>query len=217
MAASNANAENKMRLKLLVDKKANKVVFAECSNDFVDFLFNLLSLPLSAIITIISRESMVGSVGSIYQSLEDLQQSCFNANRDRNSILTPALPANLPLLLPHPSTGANAQQTRAAANGNGLVRELTSFMVMDDLRVNQLSMISALTLLNKFGCKDLGALDEMEVEFGIDEARKLLKASLESKDVLTNVYLVKKEAVKDVAEEVIISSGSSDGVTIQSI
>ncbi|CAN1174053.1 hypothetical protein LINPERPRIM_LOCUS9658 [Linum perenne] len=190
-----ASEEKKMKMKLLVDKKTSKVVFAECGNDFVDFLFNLLSLPLSTIITIISRDSMVGSIGSIYQSLEDLPQSCFNPNRDKNSILAPALPGNLPLLLPHPSSSQT--QSRSRSDGIGIVRELTSFMVMDDLRVCPLSMISALSSLNKFGCKDLGALEEKEVEFGIDEARKLLKAFLESKDVLTNVYLVKKQAAKD--------------------
>ncbi|KAF2294559.1 hypothetical protein GH714_012589 [Hevea brasiliensis] len=35
-----------LSLKLLVDKKASKVLFAEAGKDFVDFLFNLLSLPI---------------------------------------------------------------------------------------------------------------------------------------------------------------------------
>ncbi|CAN1174054.1 hypothetical protein LINPERPRIM_LOCUS9659 [Linum perenne] len=221
MAASNAETEKKtMRMKLLVDKKENRVVFAECSNDFVDFLFNLLSLPLSGIIKLISTESMVGSVGSIYQSLEDLQQSLFNPNFNKKSILTPDFTTNLsPLIQPkQPPPPAVTYNNSAYGYGYdyhrtpaptptppaGIVKELTSFMVMDDLRVSQLSIISALTLLNKFGCKDIGALEEKEVEFGIDEARELLKECLQSKQVLTNVFLVKKKQAAIVKDDVVM-------------
>ncbi|RVW49473.1 hypothetical protein CK203_111155 [Vitis vinifera] len=35
-----------MNLKLLINKKDNKVVFAEAEKDFIDFLLNLLTLPI---------------------------------------------------------------------------------------------------------------------------------------------------------------------------
>ncbi|CAI0554568.1 unnamed protein product [Linum tenue] len=38
----------KMKLKLVVDKKRNRVIYAEAQKDFVDLLFYILSLPLSA-------------------------------------------------------------------------------------------------------------------------------------------------------------------------
>ena len=38
-------------LKLLVDSKAHKVVFAECGKDFIDFLFTILKLPIAYFIS----------------------------------------------------------------------------------------------------------------------------------------------------------------------
>ncbi|RVX13801.1 hypothetical protein CK203_010332 [Vitis vinifera] len=40
-----------MSLKLLINKKDDKVVFAEAEKDFVDFLFNLLTLPIGTTTT----------------------------------------------------------------------------------------------------------------------------------------------------------------------
>ncbi|THG00362.1 hypothetical protein TEA_000552 [Camellia sinensis var. sinensis] len=39
-------SSSKVSLKLLIDTKAHKVLFAEAGKDFVDFLFNILSLPV---------------------------------------------------------------------------------------------------------------------------------------------------------------------------
>ncbi|KAK1285250.1 hypothetical protein QJS10_CPB20g00920 [Acorus calamus] len=63
---------------------------------------------------------------------------------------------------------------------------------MDDLAVMPMSTISIITLLNKFQVKDIGSLEERIVELGMDEGLKLLLASLQSKTVLTDVFLVNK-------------------------
>ncbi|KAH7840272.1 hypothetical protein Vadar_014921 [Vaccinium darrowii] len=39
----------KVSLKLLIDTKGNRVLFPEARKDFVDFLFNLLLLPLGTL------------------------------------------------------------------------------------------------------------------------------------------------------------------------
>ncbi|XVF23804.1 hypothetical protein REPUB_Repub13aG0070500 [Reevesia pubescens] len=65
-------------------------------------------------------------------------------------------------------------------------------MVMDDLVVKPMSTISSLSLLNMFNVKDIGALEEKTIEIGMDEAVKLLKASLQSKIVLTDVFFEKR-------------------------
>uniref|UniRef100_A0A3Q7HU03 DUF674 domain-containing protein n=1 Tax=Solanum lycopersicum TaxID=4081 RepID=A0A3Q7HU03_SOLLC len=44
-----ATSENKLSMKLLIDTKAKKVVFAEVEKDFVDFLFHILSLPVGRV------------------------------------------------------------------------------------------------------------------------------------------------------------------------
>ncbi|MFS8014017.1 hypothetical protein Hanom_Chr15g01339721 [Helianthus anomalus] len=59
-------------------------------------------------------------------------------------------------------------------------------MVMDDLAVSPMPTFS--TLLNKF-IKDLDALEEKVVHIGMNEGLDLLKHSLNSKTVLTDVFL----------------------------
>ncbi|KAM7494950.1 hypothetical protein LguiB_029559 [Lonicera macranthoides] len=65
-------------------------------------------------------------------------------------------------------------------------------MAMDDLVVKPMSTLSSITLLNKFNIKEVGGLEEKVVNLGMDEGLKLLKTSLQSKMVLTNMFLGNK-------------------------
>lgn len=95
-------ASSKMSMKLLVDTKANKVLFAEAGKEFVDFLFTLLSLPVATIIRLLNKNSMVGSLGSLYDSLESLSEAYMQPNKSKDPLLKPILQvsaADFPLLL----------------------------------------------------------------------------------------------------------------------
>ncbi|GFP82784.1 hypothetical protein PHJA_000421500 [Phtheirospermum japonicum] len=63
------------------------------------------------------------------------------------------------------------------------------YMVMDDLVVKPMSTSPFIALIKSFNVKDVSALEEKVVDLGITEAVKLLKASLETKNVLTHVFL----------------------------
>ncbi|XP_050250345.1 uncharacterized protein LOC126697402 isoform X1 [Quercus robur] len=79
----------------------------------------------------------------------------------------------------------------------GYVKEVVTYMVMDDLEVKPMCTTSTFTLLNKFNVKELEVLEEKVVDLGMDEGVKLFKASLQSKSVLTDVFLPKlKQEVK---------------------
>ncbi|KAM3374719.1 hypothetical protein P3S68_013433 [Capsicum galapagoense] len=59
---------------------------------------------------------------------------------------------------------------------------------MDDLVVKPMSAVSSITSLkNFFNVNDFGALQEQVVQFGREEALEILKASFESKTVLTSI------------------------------
>nr|XP_023887937.1 uncharacterized protein LOC112000063 [Quercus suber] len=79
--------------------------------------------------------------------------------------------------------------TPSASTERGYVKGLVTYMVMDDLVVKPMSTISTITLLNKFNVQEFGALEEKVVNLGMDEGAKILKASLYSKTVLTDVFL----------------------------
>ncbi|XP_073138250.1 uncharacterized protein [Henckelia pumila] len=76
-----------------------------------------------------------------------------------------------------------------ASTEGGFVKGVVTYMIMDNLVVNPMSTISSITLINKFNVKDVGILQEKDVTLGMDEAVKLLKASLQSQKVLTDVFL----------------------------
>lgn len=96
-----------MVLKLLIDPKANRVLFAEAGKQVVDFLFGLLALPLGSIVKVLGKDQMVGSIGCIYSSLENLDSTYIQPDQDKNILLNPQLQQQKQclnnLLLPSPA------------------------------------------------------------------------------------------------------------------
>lgn len=75
-----AELPKRISLKLLVDRKTNRVVFAEADNDFVDILLSFLTLPVGTVIRLLSRKSQqleLGCVHNLYKSVENLEGKHF--------------------------------------------------------------------------------------------------------------------------------------------
>ncbi|KAI3695865.1 hypothetical protein L1987_78868 [Smallanthus sonchifolius] len=242
-------ASSKVTLKLLIDKKGQRVLFAEAGKDFVDFLFSLLALPVGTVIRLLDNHNMVGGMAKLYQSVSDLNDDYIQSNQNKDVLVKPkfTLPFSpqVPLLSteavssPSPASnsstvfykcmscnnglfstssrtcaGSYCSRTMSAvdigyvlksevdAKGGGFVKGLVTYMVMDDLAVSPMSTISSITVLNKFNINDLGALEEKVVHIGMNEGLELLKHSLNSRTVLTDVFLtevvVKDENLKKV-------------------
>ncbi|XP_010273528.1 PREDICTED: uncharacterized protein LOC104609039 [Nelumbo nucifera] len=232
-----AMAETKLSIKLLVDKSANKVLFAEVGKDFVDFLFNLLATPLGTIVKLLTKKNMVGSVGNLYESVKNLSQSYIQPDQKKEYLLNPralTCVAQVPLLLPNdvpddtkdyymcgnsyqhyyvtntpgvscPSCGCQMSrkmqyvesqrmtEDNTTGEKGGYVKGVVTYMVMDDLAVMPMSTISTITLLNKFNVKEVGNLEERVVDVGFNEGVALVKASLQSTTVLTDIFLGKMQ------------------------
>ncbi|CAH9091293.1 unnamed protein product [Cuscuta epithymum] len=112
MAAATPKA---VSLKLLIDTKAQRVVFAEAEKPFVDFLFYLMSLPLGTVIKLISQESMVGALGNVYGSIAGLSDTYLQPGTNKDSFLNPKVPflsPDVPLLMPADYGGANSTETK---------------------------------------------------------------------------------------------------------
>ncbi|CAN1269178.1 hypothetical protein LINPERPRIM_LOCUS13488 [Linum perenne] len=162
--ASSTN-EVKVTLKLFIDKKTNKVVFAESGKEFVDFLFSFLSLPLGTLIRLLSKDQMLGCMGNLYQSVEDLDVTFMQPSTSKNSYLKPTL-----------QQLCTTKSTDAVKNINegGFVKGGVNYLVMDDLEVIPLSSISVVTSLKNLNIQQIGSLEEKVVEIGMDEVTKLL-------------------------------------------
>uniref|UniRef100_A0A0D9UWV5 Aminoacyl-transfer RNA synthetases class-II family profile domain-containing protein n=1 Tax=Leersia perrieri TaxID=77586 RepID=A0A0D9UWV5_9ORYZ len=88
--------------------------------------------------------------------------------------------------------GAQDQNTRDADAelAKCFVQGVVTYTVMDDLTVCPMSSISSIiALLNTFAVKDLGTVKETTVQLGYTEGLAILRASLQSKTVLSDVFL----------------------------
>ncbi|KDO67762.1 hypothetical protein CISIN_1g042483mg [Citrus sinensis] len=186
-------AASKVRLKLLIDKKGCKVLFAEAGKDFVEFLFYLLSLPAGTIVKLLREKYMVGCLSSLYQSIETLSETSMQQNRHKNSVLNPRSPfdfSEIPFLLSRQES--NTRKFYSCPNiadvlnlvSPGFNATMSCELSYISPVVMPMSTICSLTLLNKFNVKDVGGLEEKVVD-----GLRLLKASLECKTVLTSVFL----------------------------
>ncbi|KAL8257588.1 hypothetical protein R6Q59_029629 [Mikania micrantha] len=245
-------ASPKMNLKLLVDKKGPRVLFAEVPKEFVDFLFHIFSLPLGTVIELLGSNQMVGSLGKLKNSIDSFHETYLQPGIKKDDIFNPKTPFNgkgfllsfdsssqdqsdagkavyrcsnatthchycsiqtvqtcrsnatlnansicpncngsmnvkMNVVMPKEVLSAETKEADEKKKG-GFVKEVVTYMVMDDLEVKPMSTISSITLINKFGVKDMSQLEEKTVSFGKDEGLKLLKASLKTDQVLTTIF-----------------------------
>ncbi|KAK2643797.1 hypothetical protein Ddye_018992 [Dipteronia dyeriana] len=80
-------ATRKVRLTLIIDKGANKVICAEAGKDFVDILFNFISLPIGTIFKLFRNSITVGCIRSLYMSLENLSEAFLQSNQSKDELL----------------------------------------------------------------------------------------------------------------------------------
>jgi hypothetical protein len=98
-------ATTKLSLKLFIDKKRQRVLFAEADKEFVDFLFSIFTLPVGAVTRLLKEGGgMVGCLPSLYRSIENMGVTYIQPDKDKRFLLQPnvVMPgAKLPLLLPN--------------------------------------------------------------------------------------------------------------------
>ncbi|XP_050249236.1 uncharacterized protein LOC126696561 [Quercus robur] len=227
-------AATTVSLKLLIDSKGQRVLFAEAGKEFVDFLITILALPIGTVIRLLKKQGMVGCLQNFYESIESLSDTYLQPKQNKDSLLKPKVYISgggvVPLQLPNIESSTSRKFYRCvqghayvsddrttscpsctrssitmtseliyvdSRSGNnsgsssegGYVKGVVTYMVMDDLVVKPMSTISSITLLNNFNVKDVGALEEKVVDLGMEEGLKLLKASLLTKNVLTDIFL----------------------------
>ncbi|KAK8334108.1 hypothetical protein V6Z11_A10G250900 [Gossypium hirsutum] len=225
-----ASTATTVSLKLLIDTKGKRVLYAEAGKDFVDFvdfLFNVQLLPVGTIKRLLAKEGMVGCLANLYKSIENLGDTYLQPTTNKDTLLKPkyssSLAADVPLLLPNtkssttlvfyrcsyghnsdcllyyandptskcpccssvmysPATLVNppnkVSTSSAVANEGSYVKGAVTYTIMDDLIVTAMSTISSIAMLKK-----------EVVDVGIKEGVEILKAPLQSKTVLTSVFL----------------------------
>ncbi|KAF6160977.1 hypothetical protein GIB67_007618 [Kingdonia uniflora] len=76
-------------IKLMVDKKTNRVVFAETKHDFVDLLLSFFTLPMGKITRLfgkISSSTAIGCMKNLHSSVETLPEDHFQTGACRDML-----------------------------------------------------------------------------------------------------------------------------------
>ena len=97
-------AATKVSLKLLIDRKSHRVLFAEAGKEFVDFLITILALPVGTVIRLLKKQGMVGCLQNFYESIENLSDTYLQPDHNKDSLLKPKVyisGGEVPLQLPN--------------------------------------------------------------------------------------------------------------------
>ncbi|XP_021867522.1 uncharacterized protein [Spinacia oleracea] len=209
-----------LKLKMMVDVKAKKVVFAESGKEFVDFLFDIMNLPLATVVKLLNAKDMVGCLGELYKSIETLDTGYFEGNQNKDSVLKPSTAVVVPLLslkefpttikyskckVPahkcisdYPSAICPVCRSEMSESSFTYVTPKTSSSntyvkgPATYMVMDNLAVKPMSIALIKSHVEDFDKLEEKEVQVGLQEGLAILKASFETDMVLTNVFLGKK-------------------------
>lgn len=90
LMATSTSTKHQVSLKLLIDPKNKKVLFAEAPKEFIDFLFNILCLPIGSVIRLLTKNGMVGCIAELYESIKNLNDAyMLNPKQDKKTLLKP--------------------------------------------------------------------------------------------------------------------------------
>ena len=117
--------ETNVSLKLLIDTESQRVLFAEADKNFIDFLFHILALPVGTFIALLTKQGMVGCLGNIYESVENLNITYLQPNLNKETLLKPKVHISgagagtgVPLLLPNVESSSSTSLKFYKCAGN---------------------------------------------------------------------------------------------------
>ncbi|XP_074338588.1 uncharacterized protein LOC141676774 [Apium graveolens] len=166
-----------MKLELIVEKLYRKVLFAIVEEDFVDFLFSILTIPLGSVLSLLGDNSDLGSLDNLYKSIEDLNVEKLAKSWDlKYKLLYPIVA---------PDFFCKALEHPAIARG-GFASKPGRFMVTDDLVVTPLTSTCSISALKPLQVPITGVQETLKY-INVEEALCILKASINSASTLTEI------------------------------
>ncbi|CAH9103455.1 unnamed protein product [Cuscuta europaea] len=139
----------KLYLKVTLNKSSNKILFAEATNEFFDFLCTFMTIPIGAIVYNLKWNSGLGCMDALYTSMVDLDDKWFESGATNSlSLSFPALAQhhdckNQPLKL----SEFGSKIMMNPKGGTNFAQEPSEFIISDDLEVKPLSSASCFNIL----------------------------------------------------------------------
>ena len=111
--------ETNVSLKLVIDRDSQRVLFAEAGKEFIDFLFQILALPVGTFIPLFEKQGMQGSFGNIFESIENLGSIYLQPSVNKEILLKPKVHisggggSGLPPLLQNVESSPSSSSSRS--------------------------------------------------------------------------------------------------------
>ncbi|XP_073132829.1 uncharacterized protein [Henckelia pumila] len=204
----------KITLKVFVQKSTNRFLLAQARNDFVDFLFSLLIIPLGRLQFILGNNSYLGSIKSLYTSISNLEiVECMKSKEAITRLLEPQIPPyylscfqifsldqqRYPIINRNKNNRRSFKLLGSTSSGfgcvqmamidpkgqNSFIKGPTLFIVSDDLVVSTAASASIISTLDRMKIP-ISDVEEQEIGIGMEEALSILKASISSTRALSD-------------------------------
>ncbi|KAK9913404.1 hypothetical protein M0R45_037222 [Rubus argutus] len=210
MATSNNTTS--VSLKLLIDTKAGKVLYAEASKEVVDFLFTLLSLPVGTVIRLLTKNGMVGCLGKLYESAEELSDTYLQPNLNKDSLLKPKATGAGANILHLTYDNSKAKQfylcthcTRHISDGSGLSCP----------RCRNHKMATEVTYVSKSAATGVVSSEEGFVK-GVVTYMVMDNLEVKPMSTISSILVLNKFNVKKVGalEEKVVNLGMEEGLKL---
>ncbi|VAI25186.1 unnamed protein product [Triticum turgidum subsp. durum] len=194
--SAGSSPESKIKIFYHTDEK--KVMYAECSHEFVDLLLGFLTYPISSVIknTGAGTPHLGTCLNNLYKSVTGLDEGgCLTGALTKNELLNPSLRpfdllSNLVCRALDCRCLKDTMPELACFCCHPELVEDGRYVVGDDLLIHQ---ASAMSLMKHWCGRDKAMVLEMGIIVRKPEAVALLRAVLTSKSVLTDVFIDRLE------------------------
>ncbi|KAL6554127.1 hypothetical protein OROMI_019800 [Orobanche minor] len=182
---SSSSSSMKMTVKAMIQKSTNMILFVEAKEDFVGFLFSFFIIPLGGVGCLLGGNTCLNNIDSLSRSISNLDGDKYLKTKDTKAmLLKPQISEiynNYDHLFPFAEKGLSTSKSARTYVG----QEQIMYNVTDDLTVTPFCMTSSFSILSRLRIP-LSDIDEVDLEIGLDEGLRILKASLTSTTALTD-------------------------------
>ncbi|KAK1418513.1 hypothetical protein QVD17_27658 [Tagetes erecta] len=189
----------KILLKVSLQKSTGKFLFAETSQDFVDFVFGFLSLPLGTIIgTLMNGASSICSMDNLYKSISNLRSKGYliRSQEIRDMLVKPHFGqeySSINQIFPITASATSWEldgryyDPKDPRIKDVYLKKSGVFFVTNDLVITPASSPLAMNTLNKLKVS-FDDVKRVKICIGLEEALRMLKASLVTTSTLTACF-----------------------------
>ncbi|KAH6788979.1 hypothetical protein C2S51_003985 [Perilla frutescens var. frutescens] len=194
----------KMTLKVMIQKSTGKLLYAQAKEDFIEFLFSFLNIPLGGVEHLLAGKSCIKAINNLYQSTAELiDDEYFKTPDTKNRLIKPNLPhgcVSKKQILPLTEECLPAAYSDLTlfscvkfpqGQGNYLERPRT-YKVMDDLTVTPFCIVSILSRLNELKIP-ISDVKQLDLQIGLKEAFSWRRAQDEELGFMVNSLPIEQE------------------------